>query len=365
MYKPYLDLRTFTANSVSGKKKNRDHGLWWAEQNAAREWFRAEELRFAQFMANAGVPQANASGILPRDAWLEMDDITRRVMRSDEGQVYMADLMPLAKTVNIGKIVQLNRVSSDAGAVVRSISGQRPTLMDKVVYDYRGTPVPIFSTGYGRGWREWNAFQSENFDALSDDQEAHVAKIRRDQALYALNGDTSINVQGYVGYGIKTSPYSKNINVGPAGYNIDLTSNATTATAILNFFTQSVGTSFLDANFLVGGYILYVSPQIWRNLMRPISDGAGLVLGTIYDQLLKSGEVAAIKRTFELTGNQFFGFVPKSEYIRPLVGMAVNTVAIARTNPFDDYNFHIWGAMGLEIRADISGRSGVFYSSST
>src|SRR6478736_225801 len=294
MYKPYLDLRVFTKNSLEGPKANKSHALWWKEQNAARDWFRHEEVRFAEFMANS-TGARNASSVLPRDAWLEMDDITRRVMRTDEGQVFMGDLMPLAKTVNIGKIVQLNRVSSDAGAVVRSVSGQRPTLMDKVVYDYRGTVVPIFSTGYGRAWREWNAFQSENFDALSDDQEAHVAKIRRDQALYVLNGDTSINVQGYTGYGIKTSPYSKNINVGPSGYNIDLTSNSTTPKAIVDFFTQSVGTSFLDANLLARGYNLYVSPQIWRNLQRNFSDGAGLVLGTIYEQLLKSGEIASIK----------------------------------------------------------------------
>ena len=153
--------------------------------------------------------------------------------------------------------------------------------------------------------------------------------------------------------------------MGASGFNIDLTSTATTATAIMTFFTQSLGTAFVDANLISAGYNLYVSPQIYRNLQRPISDGAGLVLGTIYEQLLKSGEINSIKRTFELTGNQFFGFVPSSEYIRPLIGMATNTVAIARTNPFDDYNFHVWGALGLEIRADINGRSGVFYSTST
>lgn len=131
-----------------------------------------------------------------------MDNITRRVMRADEGEAWMRYLMPLAKPVNIGKLVHLNRVSSDAGSVVRSMSGQVPVPLDKVVYDYRGTVVPMFHTAYGREWREWNSLQSENFDALSDDQEAHTAKIRRDMALYVLNGDTSIVFQGYQGYGI-------------------------------------------------------------------------------------------------------------------------------------------------------------------
>ncbi len=39
--------------------------------------------------------------------------------------------------------------------------------------------VPIFNTSYGRSWREWNTMQSENFDAISDDQESHTAAIPR------------------------------------------------------------------------------------------------------------------------------------------------------------------------------------------
>lgn len=348
------------------------HRRWWnGDVRAQRGWADAQErtmLPYVNAMRVAnGLPvlKANAAGILPRDAWLALDDVTRTVLRSDEGMTFMSDLMPLAKTVNIGKIVQLNRVSGDAGTVVRSLSGQVPVGMDKVAYDYRGTPVPIFSTAYGREWREWQSLQSENFDALSDDQEAHTAKIKRDMALYALDGDTNITFQGYSAYGIRTSPYSKAINVGASGYNIDLTAGATTAKQIADFFSQSMGTAFLDANFLAGGYNLYVSPQIWRNFQRPISDGAGLVLGTIYDQLLKAGEIRSIKRTFELTGNTFFGFVPDAQYIRPLIGMAVNTTPTVRLNPTDNYNFLIMAAMGLEIRADVNGRGGVFYSTSS
>ncbi len=42
--------------------------------------------------------------------------------------------------------------------------------------------------------------------------------------------------------------------------------------------------------------------------------------------------------------------------------MAVNTTAMVRTNPVDDYNFLIMGAMGIDIRADYNGKAGVFYS---
>lgn len=333
----------------------RQHGVWWDELSVVREHFHQTEDGLAAL--------GNAAAVLPRDAWLDLDGITRRVMRADEGQVWMADLMPLAKPVNIGKLVHLNRVSSDAGRVTRSMSGQVPTTLDKVSYDYRGTPVPIFSTGYGREWREWNTLQSENFDALGDDQEAAVAKIRQDNALYVLDGDASIVVEGYTAYGIRTSPLSKAINLGDAvgGADIDLTDAATTSDEIDTFFTQTLG-AMLDANFITGKVNIYVSPEIGRNLDRSYSGADGFKGGTLLSYLLTNRRINKIAVSFELSGNEFFGFVPSSEYIRPLVAMATSTVAMPRLHPRANYQFEVWDAMGIEIRADYNGKSGVFYS---
>lgn len=339
---------------------SRPHAAWWNEVSMVREHFHRQEDVLAKLTAEF---MGNAASILPRDAWLDLDGITRRVMRADEGHVWMADLMPLAKPVNIGKLVHLNRVSSDAGRVVRSMSGQVPVTMDKVTYDYRGTPVPIFSTAYGREWREWNTLQSENFDALSDDQEAHVAKIRRDMALYALDGDSSIVFEGYTATGIRTNPLSKSINLGSAagGANIDLTSPSTTSDAIDTFFTQTLG-AMLDANLITGKVNIYVSPEIGRNLDRSYSGSSGFKGGTLMAYLLTNRRINKIAVSYELSGNAFFGFVPSAEYIRPLIGMAVNTTAMTRLNPTDNYQFLVMGAMGIEIRADYNSKSGVFYS---
>lgn len=336
----------------------REHGVWWGEVSADRAVFHHSEAMMAEISNQVGLT-TNAAAVLPRDAWLEMDNITRRVMRSDEGATWMNDLMPLAKPVNIGKLVHLNRVSSDAGTVIRSMSGQVPVPMDKTVYDYRGTVVPMFHTGYGREWREWNTQQSENFDALADDQEAHTAKIRRDMALYALNGDTSIVFQGYQGYGIRNHPLSKSINIGAGGANINLTT--ATADALDAFFTGPFG-AMLDANLIVGKVNLYISPEIARNWDKTYSGSAGFKQGSILQFLLTNRRINKIEVSFELSGNEFFGFVASADYIRPLIGMAVATTAIPRTLPRANYQFDVAGAMGLEIRADYNGRSGVFYS---
>jgi len=340
---------------------HREHREWWGELQVNREHFHRTEAAYAALMADVGF-SVNAAAVLPRDAWLEMDDITRRVMRADEGQAWMSDLMPLAKPVSIGKLVHLTRVASDSSAPVnRSMSGQVPNAMDKTVYDYRGTPVPIFSTGYGREWREWNTLASENFSALADDQESTTARIRRDQALYVLTGDTTISVKGYKGYGIRNHPLSKAINLGSGagGANINLVT--ATPDQLDAFFTGPFG-AMLDANLIVGKVNLYISPEIGRAWDKQLSGSDGLKEGKIIDFLAKNRRINKIVVSFELSGNEFFGFVPSSEYIRPLVGMATNTTAIARPNPTDNYQFLVMGALGLEIRADYNGKSGVFYS---
>lgn len=329
----------------------REHGLWFNEVNDDRDYWHMNEDGLAAV--------SNAASVLPRDAWLELDGITRRVMRADEGAVWMNDLMPLAKPVNIGKLVHLNRVSSDAGTVLRSMSGQVPVPMDKVVYDYRGTVVPMFHTGYGREWREWNSQQSENFDALADDQEAHTAKIKRDMALYVLNGDTNIVFQSYTGWGIRSHPLSKSINIGAGGANINLTT--ATPDALDAFFTGPFG-AMLDANYITGKVNIYISPEIARAWDKTYSGSAGFKDGSVLAFLLTNRRINKIQVSFELTGNEFFGFVPSAEYIRPLIGMAVATTAIPRDRPRANYQFDVAGAMGLEIRTDYNGRGGVFYS---
>lgn len=343
-------------------KSSHRHRDWAAQINAEREMFNASQKALANSSQAAGL--MNSAAIIPRDAWLMLDGVTMRVLRNDEGQAYMSDLMTLAKPVDIGKLAVLTRAASDAGAATRSMSGQKGVPMDKVQYSYSGTPVPIFDAGYGREWREWASLQSENFDALSDDQEAATAALRENMAEYVLDGDTSIMAGTYSGYGIRTNPKSKSINLGTAagGANINLASSSTTAEAIENFVNTVIGKA-LDDNNLTGRRInLYISPEIGRNWDRPYSGTTGFKEGSIRDVLLKNRRIAKITDTFKLTGNQFFGFVADPMFIRPLVGMAVSTIAMPRTMPRDNYQFLVAGAMGIEVRTDYAGRGGVFYS---
>ena len=336
----------------------RQHGVWWNQEvSPMRAAFHQTEETHAAF--------SNQAAVLPRDAWLEMDTLTKRIMRGDGGQTFMDDLMPLAKPINIGKMVALNRVASDAGVVTVSLSGQVPTVLDKTQYDYRGSLIPIFSTSYYRNFREWNALEYENFDALVDDQENSLWNLRRRNASYILNGDLTMSFEGYPGYGIRNSPYSKTINLGSAAGGANINLATATSDAVIAFFTGPFA-AMLDANFITDQVIVYVSPEIMRNLEKPLSSAEGFKAGSLREFLVRGNggdsRIRDIKRTFELTGNEFFYFVPRAEFIRPLVGMATSTVAIPRQHPRANYQFDVWNAMGIEIRSDFAGRSGVGYS---
>ncbi|QPB10608.1 coat protein [Bacteriophage sp. 438212] len=340
---------------------SRPHQQWWGELSVAREHFhRVEDQHASLYGEMAGV--TNASAVLPRDAWLELDTITTRVMRDDGGQPFMRDLMALAKPVNIGTMAHLTRVASDTNNPVnRSLSGQVPVAMDKTVYDYRGTVVPIFSDGYGREWREWNTLQSANFDALADDQEGALDKINRDMADYILDGDANIKFQGYTAYGLRNSSLTKLINLGSAagGANIDLAT--ATPDELEAFFVGPFG-AMLDANLITEAVNLYISPEIARAWDRSYSSAEGFKQGTVREFVARNRRIAKIEVTHKLSGNQFFGFVPNARFVRPLVGMAVNTTAITRLNPTDNYQFLVMGALGIEVRGDYNGKSGVFAS---
>lgn len=343
---------------------SRLHAKWWNEAVVLREHFHNKEEEQSALMGmllgNSALI-ANATPVLPRDAWADFDGITRRVMRLDEG-TFMGDLMGLAKPVNIGKLAHVTRVSTDINdQVTISMSGQVAVPVDKVTYDYRGAPVPIFAKGYGREWREWNTLQSENFDALADDQEATVDKVRKAQAKYALNGDLSINVGGYIGYGIRNHPLTKRINLGSAGGNTPVNLVTADGDALDTFFSGPFG-AMLDANGITGAVNLYVSPDIARAWDKSYSGASGFKGGRIIDFLMTSRRINKVVVDNMLSGNEFFGFVPSAEYIRPLVGMATSTYAMARLNPTDNYHFQVMGAMGIEIRGDANGASGVFVS---
>ncbi|QHJ81289.1 MAG: hypothetical protein [Bacteriophage sp.] len=332
----------------------------WRQLNATRQIFNNNQKQMGEMHGSA--IEVNQAAVLTEEYWREVDNITTRVIRDDEGAPLLDDLLSLGSPISIGKTVALYRVSSDAGHVKRSMSGQEPETLDKVVYDHYGDPIPIFSTGYAREWREWLGLQTENIDAMSDDQEASTSALRRDMARYILTGDDKIKVQNYQARGITNHENTNQIDLSASGLNIDLTSDATSNDNIIKFFVQDFA-KVLNDNSVAELVKLFISPEIERRLNVPYSNSQGFKEGTVMDYIIRYAKnIGSLTKTSELKGNQFIGYVRNSQYIKTRIAAPIGSFMKQRINPHDNYHTLVWSAFGLQIKRDFNGKSKVFHA---
>lgn len=336
-------------NSRAGKDQ-------WQEVVRARNAYAANEAVFAAANRAAGF-HVN-EGLIPADVYQEFDNVTVERFRSDDGDTFLNDLLPLSRSVNIGKLVHKFRKASDAGQTQTSMTGQLGVKMDQVEYTSDGSIVPIHDTGFSRNWREWNAQRSEGFDALIDDQRESVAALRRRLADNFLDGHTdsdgNIIVLDSISWaGMRADSRVAQINIGAAGINFDFTDKTKTYEEIEAAFKQVRDVLWIDNN-CEREATYYISREIASNFERNSSEA--VVTAKIIERLAGLMGVAAIKVSSKLSGNEFMAFPLDSNFVRPIVGMGVNTVAMPRPVYNSNYEFVVWGAVGFEVRTDFANR---------
>jgi len=328
----------------------------WNEVQRARHNANLQEQMFAK----AGQIQANV-GLIPRDVYQDFDNVTVERMRSDDGDTYLNDLLPLSRSVNIGKLVSKFRQASDAGITQTSMTGQIGVKMDQVEFKYDGTVIPIHDTGFFRNWREWNAQTSEGFDGLIDDQRESVASIRAHLADSFLDGHLDTDGNAIVVDGLSWAGMRNDTRV----VQVDLSS-----APVFDFTDTTKTYAEIEAAFKVVRDILwitqkcqkeatyYVSREIASNFERNSSESYSSE--KIQNRLAQLQGVAAIKVSSKLSlnsGNEMMAFPLDQMNVRPVVGMGVNTVAMPRPVYNSNYEFVVWSATGFEVKTDYFGNT--------
>lgn len=336
----------------------------WDDVKNGRLMANAQEQSHVALLRANGVMRANA-GLVPRDVYQEFDAVTVTRMRSDDGDTFLNDLLPLSRSVNIGKLVHKFRRASDAGHAQTSMTGQTGVKMDKVEYSYDGSIIPIHDTGFTRNWREWAAQTSEGFDALVDDQRESVATLRRHVADSFLDGHKDkagnfITVDGVSWQGMRNDSRVSQVDLGAGGLNFDFSDNAATGEQIKAAFIQLRDVLWID-NKCEMPVTWYVSREIASNFERRFS--TAFDAKTVLAELSGLLGVAAIKVSSKLVGNEVMAFPLDANRIRPVVGMGMNTVAMPRPLYNSNYDFVVWGAVGFEVRPDFAGNTCALYAS--
>lgn len=338
---------------------SRNAAAQFEEVRRAREANNAHEMMFANVNQIAGL-RVN-EGLIPQDVYQEFDNVTVTRFRSDDGDTFLNDLLPLSRSVNIGKLVSKFRQASDAGKVQTSMSGQVGVKMDQVEYSYDGAIVPVHDTGFGRNWREWNAQSSEGFDALIDDQRECVASVRQHIANQFLDGHVDANGNVIVVDGVSWGGMRNDSRVAQVSLVFDFTDDTQTGDAIKKAFITEVRDVLWITNNCQRDVTYYISREIasvWENRFQ---NDAGEK--KIEQEIAGLMGVAAVKVTNKLTGNQIMGFPLSEDAVRPVVGMAVNTVAMPRPAYNSNYMFAVWAAVGFQVKTDYFGKTCAIYAS--
>lgn len=329
----------------------------------AAQYAEIGDLRYNANVANAALVRgrvgraANAAEMDPA-LWAQIDNQTQRLMIG-EGSRLLTDLMPLARSVDIGVLATMYRQYGAEFEAQTSLDGQHRKPMDKGAVNYDGTLVLVHTSQFGEQWRVVEGQRRIGFDAIADDQAASVRAVRNKTVDMFLDG-SPIVYRGVQAYGFRNSPNVQAVDLGVGGLNFDFTDTSATFDDVWEAFAALVDVLHGSDNEATGDITFYVSGAVMSNLNRTgIGTGS---LETFHQGLLRMNGVDKIEREPKLSGNELIGVIRSTEYVRPVVGMPVNTVPMERKTPMDDYQFLTWTANGLELRADVEGRSGALYA---
>lgn len=349
----------FTRENLATNARMQAH---WSELWAQRNIFNAQHnAMIAANRANmtAEMLACNAVGGFEKEFWKEIDNQIIELNQEEIGIEIVNDLMAVQTVLPIGKTLKMYSVAGDINdEVVMSMDGQAPHGFDHTEYGSDGDPIPMFTAGYGVNWRHAAGLNTVGIDLALDSQRLKLRRFNKRRVKFYLEGNDAMVVDGHKAMGLKTHKNTQKLSLETA--KIDLTT--ATFDVLIKFFTTGAFGALARANFVAKYDVMWVSPEIMANLAAPhIVNGA--VVGRVLDVIKPYLPVGEVRQTFALTGNEFIAYQRQKSVISPLIGMTTGVVPLPRQMPTDNYNFRIMSAEGLQITADMAGRSGVVYGS--
>lgn len=301
------------------------------------------------------------AGVNPTDLYQEFDKNIERQWHLDEGEAILMRLMPLSKYLPLGRLVDVYSRSSGMGGFQTSLSGEINVTHDAVDYDSDKAIIPFHQNGFKRPFRQAEQFSLEGFQDLSIMHEEAVRTHKKGLIDYFMNG-TSIAVDGIGWAGFRADARVDQIDLSTFGGGFDFTSGAATGEAFITAWLGLAERMYVT-NKITVPVTRFVSNEIWWNMQRDYSTAKGD--NTILQRALAVTGVAEIVPTSELTGNQILSMPLSTEYVQPLVGAAVSTVALPRPQYNSPLAFDVMSAIGIQVKSDFeTGNKGVQYAAS-
>ena len=329
----------------------------WDQVTFNRKAMNASEKAFRHIIGN--------TGLVPRDVYQDFDRQAVEVMNPTAENVMLTDLLAQSYSVNIGKITHKYRQVSDAGRAQTSMTGRTGIKSDKTDNKYDGAIVPIHDVGFDRDWREHAGGLSEQYDALIDDHRETLLTLNRHIQANLMDGHNDANgdlivVDGLSWGGLRNDSRVAQIDLGAGGLNFDFTVTSKTYLEIEAAFKAMRDVMWIDNN--CGKELnYYVSLEIASNIERASSEN--YASQQVLQRLAGLVGVKSLRPSSDLTGNQISAYPDDGESIRPIVGMAINTIALPRPLYNSPHAFITAAGIGFQVKNDYNGNTCVMYAS--
>ena len=199
------------------------------------------------------------------------------------------------------------------------------------------------------------------YDVLADAQASSTETVRLQYVDYIYDGykddkGNFVKIDGKTWKGLRGDE-----RVAQVTLTTDFAAAATTGQAMRDGLIK-VRDTLRITNNSYAPLTLYVSPQIMSNTERYFSDN--FQSSTILEEWRKLNGIAAIKEDAQLTGNELLLVPLTAGVIAPIVGSAFATVTDSRPHYNSDYVWRTWGAAGLMVKTDITGKFSVLHGKS-
>jgi hypothetical protein len=303
--------------------------------------------------------RANA-GIGMLDFWQEVDTRLTKI-RQNQKFAIVNDIASLATSMKIGSLSGVNLMSGDiSDDVTRSMDFQGKVSFDSINSNYDKNPVPVFMAGQGLNYRTYMGQQDSQLGLFMEAMERKTIKLAENVGDYMYNGDAKVVADGQAGEGVKNHRNTSKINLGAAGFNIDLV--AATNDELVTFFVQDIG-EIIDDNALTSLDIMWVSPEIYRRLLQPVGGTGQFKDGSMREYLVRNSEIGAIEKDYSLTGNEFITYKRDQQVISPLIALPMTSFQLPRNDPYANFNQKMVTVQGLKVAKTMDDKYGVFYAS--
>jgi len=303
-------------------------------------------------MANAfGATMLGNAQTLPKDVWGQWDREAVELQRSVLA-VFNTLAATLSKPMPIGKLIHYFQTVSDSGQANISLDARSKGRTDKPTFAYHGTPLPIIDSPFGYGWREVEAAKSEGYNLDSAGRSNAMRKVAETLETAALEGYSTITVDGQASYGLRNHPKRNTRATGVA-------LNGATGAQWLAEVTATLKLLHGD-NFKVPATI-FVNWDDW--FYATTTEFTAGYPKTIAQRVLEIGGVREIVPADSVSANEMIGVVKDRRVVEILNGMPMATRAQFRANPEDDYDFVTMAAAAAEIKFDAEENCGIAHSS--